>query len=217
MAADEGEAGGKRVIKRYTNRKLYDTRASRYVTLTEIGALVRRGEEVQIIDNQTKEDKTEVTLALILSEDVKAAPRAVPLGALRALVQERGERLLSTLREGPIGRLLPGSDAPVPAPVVEWAPPEDAPIAEPPLPAPQAVEPERPSAKGRLSELVESSRHTLDQLQVTLDERVQAVVPGLGLIRSLRAEVAQLSRRVDAIEAMLGIPPDEPREPGTTP
>src|SRR5271154_3403830 len=98
----------RRVIKRYSNRKLYDTKDSRYVTLQQIGEMVRAGEEVQIIDNATKEDKTEVTLALIISEDLKSQPRSVPLGTLRDLIQERGERLLSQLREGPIGRLIPG-------------------------------------------------------------------------------------------------------------
>src|SRR5262252_2124119 len=107
------EAGEKprRVIKRYSNRKLYDTKDSRYVTLQQIGEMVRAGEEVQIIDNATKEDKTEVTLALIISEELKSQPRSVPLGTLRDLIQERGERLLSQLREGPIGRLIPGGGA----------------------------------------------------------------------------------------------------------
>src|SRR6185295_10373960 len=74
----------------------------------QIGEMVRAGEEVQIIDNATKEDKTEVTLALIISEDLKSQPRSVPLGTLRDLIQERGERILSSLREGPMGRLIPG-------------------------------------------------------------------------------------------------------------
>src|SRR5262245_36457521 len=90
-----GSEKPRRVIKRYSNRKLYDTKDSRYVTLQQIGEMVRAGEEVQIIDNATKEDKTEVTLALIISEDLKSQPRSVPLGTLRDLIQERGERLIS--------------------------------------------------------------------------------------------------------------------------
>ena len=82
----------RRVIKRYSNRKLYDTKDSRYVTLQQIGEMVRAGEEVQIIDNATKEDKTEVTLALIISEDLKSQPRSVPLGTLRALISKHGAR-----------------------------------------------------------------------------------------------------------------------------
>lgn len=60
-----GEAENVKVIKRYTNRKLYDTVESRYVTLEEIGEMVKAGAEVRIIDNRTKEDLTSVTLAQI--------------------------------------------------------------------------------------------------------------------------------------------------------
>src|SRR5258706_1975435 len=88
----------RRVIKRYSNRKLYDTRDSRYVTLLQIAGMVRAGEDVQIIDNSTKEDKTEVTLALIISEELKSQPRSVPLGMLRDLIHQRCEQLLSQLR-----------------------------------------------------------------------------------------------------------------------
>src|SRR6185295_13670391 len=100
----------------------------------QIGEMVRAGEEVQIIDNATKEDKTEVTLALIISEDLKSQPRSVPLGTLRDLIQERGERLLTQLREGPIGRLIPGSPGEGGAAPTEAAPPP-APMPEP-APAP---------------------------------------------------------------------------------
>ena len=71
----------RRVIKRYSNRKLYDTRDSRYVTLLEIAELVRAGEDVQVIDNATKQDKTDVTLALIISEELKARPKGIPLNS----------------------------------------------------------------------------------------------------------------------------------------
>lgn len=84
----------RRIIKRYSNRKLYDTQASRYVTLLQIADMVRSGEEIQIIDNATKEDKTEVTMALIISEELKGGPRTIPLDTLKALIQNRGERLV---------------------------------------------------------------------------------------------------------------------------
>lgn len=191
-----------RVIKRYSNRKLYDTRDSRYVTLQQIGEMVRAGEEVQIIDNATKEDKTEVTLALIISEDLKTQPRSVPLGALRDLIQERGGRILSQLREGPIGRLIPGSPpstgaTPVPAAVA--APAAEAPDLDPVTVTPPLVE-ERGGAKGRLSEIVETSRQTLDQWQHAVDERIRAILPGVGSFRDLQAEVKRLTQRVEELE-----------------
>jgi polyhydroxyalkanoate synthesis repressor PhaR len=97
----------KRVVKRYSNRKLYDTRESRYVTLLQIAEMVRAGEEVQIIDNATKDDLTEVTLAQIIYEEQKHHSRTVPLATLRDLIHQRGERIITQLRESPIGRLVP--------------------------------------------------------------------------------------------------------------
>src|SRR5438309_11732523 len=101
----------RRVIKRYSNRKHYDTKDSRYVTLLQIAEMVRTSEEVQIIDNNTKEDLTEVTLAQIIYEEQKqkASSRSVPLQTLKELIHQRTEKVLSDLREGPIGRLIPGS------------------------------------------------------------------------------------------------------------
>ena len=62
-----------RVIKRYANRKLYDTQHSRYVTLEQIAEMVREGEDVRIIDNTSKEDLTSVTLAQIILEEIGRA------------------------------------------------------------------------------------------------------------------------------------------------
>ena len=73
MPDTEVASANPRVIKRYANRKLYDTRDSRYVTLPQIAELVRGGEDVQIIDNRTKENLTSVTLAQIIYESEKSA------------------------------------------------------------------------------------------------------------------------------------------------
>src|SRR5882757_4656781 len=97
----------RRIMKRYSNRKLYDTKGSSYVTLLQIAEMIRANEDVQIIDNATKEDKTDVTLALIISEELKARPRGIPLATLKALIRQRGEKILSQLRDGPIGKLMP--------------------------------------------------------------------------------------------------------------
>jgi polyhydroxyalkanoate synthesis repressor PhaR len=108
-AKSAADSLARRVIKRYSNRKLYDTQDSRYVTLLQIAEMVRGGEEVQIIDNNSKEDLTEVTLAQIIYEEQKAHSRSVPLQTLKELIHQRTEKVLTELREGPIGRLLPGS------------------------------------------------------------------------------------------------------------
>lgn len=206
MGDDQAPTPIKRVIKRYSNRKLYDTTDSRYVTLQQIGEMVRRGDDVQIIDNKTKEDKTEVTLALILSEDLKNKPRSVPLATLRTLIQERSTRMLSTLREGPLGRLITSHEgeeiASAEADLEPAPPPEEKKPDEKKIDDKRAPDEKK---KRMLGDLVETSRQTLDQLQATLDERVKAVVPSSRPIREIRADLETLMRRVEAIEQHLGL------------
>lgn len=198
---------GRRVIKRYSNRKLYDTRQSRYVTLLHIAEMVRAGEDVQIIDNATKEDKTDSTLALILSEELKTQPRAVPLGTLRELIQERREKLLSHLREGPIGRLLPSATEPKEgAEQAEPSPPSEegaAPVEV--VEKPKAERPEKAEAgKGlRFHGIVESSKATLDQWQHAIDDRIRAAMASFSAFHDLQAEVRKLTKKVEELESRL--------------
>ena len=74
------------VIKKYGNRRLYDTSGSRYVNLEDIAALVRNGKDVQVLDAKTGEDLTRVILTQIILEDAKDQPSGLPLELLRQLV-----------------------------------------------------------------------------------------------------------------------------------
>jgi polyhydroxyalkanoate synthesis repressor PhaR len=74
------------VIKKYGNRRLYDTSASRYVNLEEIAGMIRDGKQVQVVDAKTGEDLTRVTLTQIISDDVKDKPTGLPLELLRQLI-----------------------------------------------------------------------------------------------------------------------------------
>lgn len=78
------------LIKRYQNRKLYDTRNSTYVTLDDIARLVKAGEDVQIIDNKSDEDLTGVTLTQIIFEEGKKKKSLLPLGTLKKIIQDGG-------------------------------------------------------------------------------------------------------------------------------
>lgn len=191
--ADTGDSdASRRTIKRYSNRKLYDTRQSRYVTLLQIAEMVRAGEDVQIIDNATKEDKTDVTLALIISEELKARPRAIPLATLKALIRHRGGKLLTQLRESPIGRLMPREDGMIP----DHDPGTD-PMAEAPSNAEDShVNKEQPGGL----------RRTLEQWQHTIDDRIRAVVPHFASLQELQGEVQQLTKRLEELEKRLGAP-----------
>ena len=75
------------VIKKYANRRLYDTSNSRYINLEDIATLVRNGKDVQVLDASTGEDITRVTLTQIIVEDAKGQPSGLPLELLRQLIQ----------------------------------------------------------------------------------------------------------------------------------
>lgn len=81
------------VIKRYPNRKLYDTEAKQYITLEGVAELIRAGEEVQVIDHVSEEDLTALTLAQIIFEQEKKRNGLLPLSVLSGLIQAGGDRL----------------------------------------------------------------------------------------------------------------------------
>ena len=74
------------VIKRYPNRRLYDTSVGKYVNLGDVAAAVRRGTEIQVVDAKTGEDLTRVILTQIIVEDAKGQPAGLPLELLRQLI-----------------------------------------------------------------------------------------------------------------------------------
>jgi len=75
------------VIKRYSNRKLYDTQESRYVTLEEIEEMVRSGKEVAVVDAASGEDLTAVTLTQIILENERSHRTALPTAFLHQLIK----------------------------------------------------------------------------------------------------------------------------------
>ena len=87
------------LIKRYANRKLYNTQTSRYITLKGIAELIEAGREVRVIDNETGEDITSVTLSQILV-DSERSNRSVPGSLLSELIQKGGDVLYSAIRKG---------------------------------------------------------------------------------------------------------------------
>jgi polyhydroxyalkanoate synthesis repressor PhaR len=74
------------VIRKYPNRRLYDTSAGRYVNLEEVAGLVRRGTPIQVLDVRSGEDVTRVVLTQIIVEDAKGRPAGLPLELLRQLI-----------------------------------------------------------------------------------------------------------------------------------
>ena len=86
-----------KIIKRYQNRKLYDTQQSCYVTLDDIAKMIRANEEVMVIDNKTKNDITSATLTQIIFEAEKKAAQYAPLFTLREIIQNGNGSISSFL------------------------------------------------------------------------------------------------------------------------
>src|SRR2546423_15690975 len=75
------------VIKRYSNRKLYDTQESRYVTLEEIEEMIRAGREITVVDAASGEDLTSVTLTQIILENERNHRANLPSAFLHQLIK----------------------------------------------------------------------------------------------------------------------------------
>src|SRR3954463_10279635 len=155
-----------RIIKRYANRKLYDTEHSRYVTLDQISEMIRNGDDVKIVDNKTKEDLTTVTLAQIIFEEEKKQRSFLPLAAMRNIIQSGGEWFAEAQRR--VQSILPGkrkddqTDDPTPV---------DADAGEP---ADETALKKRSLAS--LREWVDQSKHRLDEWQKHVDTKIRTTI-----------------------------------------
>jgi polyhydroxyalkanoate synthesis repressor PhaR len=184
----EQTAGGAvepKIIKRYTNRKLYDTVESRYVTLDEIAVMIKAGGEVKIIDNRTKEDLTSVTLAQIIFEEEKKTSK-MSLETLRDLIRHGGE-VAQRLVEGTQAELRGRVEA------VRAA-------------AEQRVQSFLKSGQqttDRAKELVQASQESMAALQKRVDERVRTAVEGMSNLSEVRRSLDEISRRIEGLEKRL--------------
>jgi polyhydroxyalkanoate synthesis repressor PhaR len=76
-----------KIIKRYQNRKLYDTHESSYVTLDEIAKMIKGGEDLRVIDNKTKNDITSATLTQLLYESERKAKTQPSVELLKEIIR----------------------------------------------------------------------------------------------------------------------------------
>lgn len=93
-----------RLIKRYANRKLYDSQSSRYVTLDAVADLVRAGEDLRIIDNESGEDLTAITFAQVIYEDAKRRESGLEVPVLRWIIRQGGLTLHEIMEQVERGR-----------------------------------------------------------------------------------------------------------------
>ena len=190
-----------KVIKRYTNRKLYDTVESRYVTLDEIALMIKEGVEVQIVDNRTKEDLTSVTLAQIIFEEEKKRNR-MPLTVLREIIRHPGESLTDFIQKEVTPRVASIREE-AESRLDKLLRREDKQEGEP-TPAEQPAEQQDANAPGGPAELLKASQRALEDWQRKIDERVKHAVENLaGNLPALGRDMQVLTQRLEELEKKL--------------
>jgi len=203
VAPVSAEAPNVKVIKRYTNRKLYDTVESRYVTLEEIAEMVKNGAEVKIVDNRTKDDLTSVTLAQIIFEEEKRQSQ-MPLGVLKRIIQGGGTVVTGFIHEQVTTRVdALREEAETRLPRIfkrEDGTMGPAPTGKGPTDAPKTDA--RPAA-APVREVIASSSKAFEDWQRRVDERVRSAVEALTGLTQLQREVARVHDRLDALEKKL--------------
>jgi polyhydroxyalkanoate synthesis repressor PhaR len=174
-----------KVIKRYTNRKLYDTVESRYVTLDEIAGMVKSGGEVRIIDNSTKEDLTSVTLAQIIFEEEKKTSK-MNLRTLKDLIRYGGERAAQLVEDtqaelrGRVEAVRQAAEQRV-----------------------QTLLKTGQQTSDRAKEMVAASQEAVSQFQRRVDERVRTAVEGMSSFAEFRRDLSDLAARIAQLEKKL--------------
>lgn len=175
-----------RLVKRYGNRKLYDTSESRYVTLEEIGRWVKAGEEVRILENDTGEDLTAVTFAQIILEEERRKSGLLSLRMLREIIQH-GEAAL----QGIATTVDRGMEA------IRTAP-------------------ERAGRRVQELTQISQISERLSQLQNVVDETLRRSVERLTSLPAFQKEMRRIERSIRALETRISRlrdgqqPPEEP-------
>lgn len=165
-----------RIVKRYQNRKLYDTSASSYVTLDDIAVLIRQGEDVQIIDNQSHEDLTSVTLTQIIFEQEKKKKSLLPLPTLRGIIQSGGEKIVGFVQssiESGVSSISHARDE-----------------------AERYIE--KIIKKGDLS--LEEGRNLIKEF---IDEKLKTALDAVAVLPALHSEIRTLRKKIDHLENKL--------------
>ncbi|MGD0948923.1 MAG: polyhydroxyalkanoate synthesis regulator DNA-binding domain-containing protein [Candidatus Binatia bacterium] len=191
-----------RLIKRYANRKMYDTRASRYVTLDGVANLVRAGEDLRIVDNDSGEDLTALTFAQIIFEEEKRKNGLLALPVLRWIIQrggatvqelfnrvDRGREAFVNVRElaeKGVKQLLQGSE-----PSVRKAR------------ATKRRMLEGAGSRRFLEEILEAPQKQLEQLQHRIDAQVRASIERFTAHPAIQNELQRMEASVKSLERQL--------------
>jgi polyhydroxyalkanoate synthesis repressor PhaR len=164
-----------KVIKRYQNRKLYDTQQSCYVTLEDIAKMIRANEEVVVVDNKTKKDITSSTLTQIIFEAEKKAKNYISIDTLREIIQT-GTGSISSYLEKVLNRSVSAS------PKVEGV--------------------TTGTEQSEVRDLLDSTTRSFDDIQKKLEDRMSKAAEK-GEITSVQERINQLHAKLASIETKI--------------
>jgi len=185
-----------RIIKRYANRKLYDTQHSRYVTLDQISEMIRAGDEVKIVDNKSKEDLTSVTLAQIIFEEEKKQRSFLPLGAMRNIIQNGGEWFAEAQRR--VQSVLPFKRGDHESPADDGEPDLEGDTDEHGQPRKRELVVLR-----EFRQWIADQQLALDEWQKRVDGKIRTAIGGISPFTGLHKDVRALADRIAELEAKL--------------
>jgi polyhydroxyalkanoate synthesis repressor PhaR len=174
-----------RTIKRYSNRKLYDTEDKRYITLEQIAVLVRENQDIKVVDNQTGEDLTTVTLSQILLEQEKRKETSLPKSFFTNLIQRSTERAMDFTKKNVLSWFdssFGASDQEVEANIDK---------------AVQAGEVSHDEAKKLKDEIKTRTASFKKKVDEMVERRVQDVLERLNI--PTKNDIAKLNERLDEI------------------
>src|SRR5688572_32382139 len=93
VSEDKSKAEGPVIIKKYANRRLYNTETSSYITLDHLAAMTREGRDFKVIDAKTEEDITHNVLTQIIMEEEARGTSMLPVAFLRQLIALYGDSM----------------------------------------------------------------------------------------------------------------------------
>lgn len=182
-----------RLIKRYGNRKMYDTRTSRYITLDGVAELVRAGDDLRIVDNDTGEDLTAVTFAQVIFEEAKRRNGVPTLPILRSIIQRGGEALQEILSSVDRGREALEKGVKQLTGSVTGSPEHDG----------QARRSDAPGGRHLLNEILDAPQKQIEQLQHRIDAQVRASLERVTAHPAFQNELRRIERSIKGLERQL--------------
>ncbi len=182
-----------RTIKRYANRKLYDTSLRRYINLQEIAGLIQNGTEVRVIDSRSGEDITKVTLSQILLDKEKKKQGFVPKTLFANLIRKSGTQVTDYLKKSVDSGMG----------FITWGQAE---IERGIKKLSKAGEITESEGRRLRDDLVSRLLKNKDEFEKMIDGRIRTIVHGLNIpqqrdINKLSDKLETLAKRVEALNS----------------